>query len=111
MSKRYKMPPVDFQDFLDKEEVEGAIPFTLGGREFVLKPPTLLPDDRAREFLQLEGVDAEAQARILMGDDYDEFVAKGGNALALMKFISQQLAAQEAAQGADSGESEASSTS
>jgi hypothetical protein len=111
MSKRYKMPPVNFQDFLDKEEEEGAIPFTLGGREFVLKPPTLLPDAAAREFLSLEGVDSEKQARILMGDDYDEFVALGGNALALMKFISEKLAEQTAEQGADVGESEASSTS
>lgn len=110
MSKRYKIPPVNFQDFKDKREEEGAIPIVIGDRTFIVRPPEQLADDDLKRFFELEDQDPVAQARMMM-DNYDDFVALGGSAMLLMSIIQEVTNTQSAEQGASPGESEASSTS
>ena len=110
MSKRFKRPPINFQDFLDRKEVEDSIPVELGGRVFVIRPAHLLNDDEFRRLVATE--DPEEVARITMRD-YDDFVAAGGSAAGLMALMEEEQKRREAeaAQGADAGESGASSSS
>lgn len=114
MSKRYKIPPVNFQDFKAKRKEEGAIPVVMpdgdGERTFYVLPPDLLGDDQIKDFFRLEGEDPVAQARMMM-EDYDDFVELGGSAMLLLTIIQETTAAIDAAQGADSGEDAASSPS
>lgn len=110
MSQRYKIPPVNFQDFKAKRSEEGAIPIDMGERIFYVLPPDLIEDKNIRRFFELEGQDPVAQAQIMM-TDYDDFVAAGGSAMLLLSIIDDVQKKQSAEQGASPGESEASSTS
>lgn len=107
MSKRHTRPPVNLRDFLDKQEREGTIPIVGSSKTFLLRPPQLLSDDEHRALMAAEG-DEVAQARIMLGDDYDEFVADGGSAVILGLILMEALEAEQEVQGADMGESGAS---
>jgi hypothetical protein len=116
MSQRYKMPPVNLTDFKAKKAEEGAVRIEAGTKTFVILPPEMMSDDVYSEFIKLEQSPEQIvdQARMLMGDDYDEFVDAGGSAILLLSIIGE--AAKErgkaaSAQGADPGESGASSSS
>lgn len=111
MSKRYKMPPVNLQDYKDKLALEGSIPIDTGDRVFYMKPIELLTDD------QYKALDTEEDPAVVgswLMDDYDDFVAAGGSAQLLLKIlydyrIAEAVSAGE--QGATPGESGASSES
>ena len=107
MSKRYSKAPVNLQDFLDRQEREGTIPIIGSSKTFYLRPPQLLSDAEQTALVAAEG-DEVAQARIMLGDDYDEFVADGGSAVILGLILMEAIEAEESVQGASVGESEAS---
>lgn len=111
MSQRYKLPPVNLNDYKAKKAEEGAVRIKVGTRTFVVLPPELMSDDTYTEFIRLEGQHESIvdQARILMGDEYDEFVAAGGSAILLLTVIAEAGTERRNGQGADTGESGASS--
>lgn len=112
MSKRYKHAPVNLSDFKDKAEREGCIPVVTDSGTFYIRPPHLLSDDEYRTFLATDDADHVAQARILLGEDkYEAFVEAGGSAMIVGAILAEAIEAEQAEQGASSGESEASSIS
>lgn len=112
MSQRYKLPPVSLADFKAKKAEEGAVRIEAGDRVFVVLPPELMADDTYSEFIKYEGSPESIvdQARLLMGAEYEEFVAAGGSAILLLSVIAEAGQAKNG-QGADVGESGASSPS
>lgn len=110
MSKRYKHPPINFQDFKDKIEREGAIPVEMpNGKTFYIRPPELLPDDIYEKITSGRETDAEVAKAML--DDFDGFIESGGTLMLLSALVAHAREANEATQGASVGESEASSSS
>jgi hypothetical protein len=108
MSQRYKMPPIDFEDFRDTYDREHSVPVKLGGKVFTIKAPELLSDEQYRT---LEGSeDPEVIARLLI-DDYDEYVAAGGTAILAGVIMAQQAEERAKVLGGSLGESAASSDS
>ena len=113
MSQRYKLPPVNLTDFKAKKAEEGAVRIKAGTKTFVVLPPEMMSDDVYSEFIKLEQNPEQIvdQARMLMGADYDEFVAAGGSAILLLSIIGETAKTRRQDQGVDTGESGASSPS
>jgi hypothetical protein len=116
MSKRYKQPPVDFLDFLDKQDREGSIPLDVGDKRFYVRSAVLLTDEQAKLANSDDGDELEL-ARSMV-DDYDGLCAAlaehghpGGAAMAIMAIVGEQAQQIAAGQGADVGESEGSTGS
>lgn len=84
--KRYRLETVrrSYADAVGGELVE----FEVGPEDdpavFTFPHPVFTPDDMQRELSKADGDDASS--RILLGDQYDDFIAAGGdvNALALL---------------------------
>lgn len=108
MSKRYKHPPVNLQDFKDKLYKEGAIPVVAGEQTFYIRPPELLTDEEYRAFNASED---EIEQAALLVDDYEAFTQAGGSALLVGLLIDEASEALKKEQGADLGEDGASSDS
>lgn len=88
-------------DSLLEEMKAAGRPFVLGGETFVLPAPTAWPDEA---FERARSDDPLGASRLILGDDYDRFVAAGGNSLFLQRLV-------EKLHGASVGESSASSSS
>lgn len=93
---------VKLTDFKAKKADEGAIEIEADdGKIFRVDPPELWDDDVAE--LQSAG-DTVGLAHALIGDEYPDYIAAGGNAMLLMSIIAE-------VHGVDVGESKASSGS
>ncbi len=91
----------DASALLEEMRSDGR-PFRLGDEEFILPPPTAWPDGALDAATREDVVGA---SRLILGDDdYDRFVAAGGNALFLQRLV-------EKLHGAQLGESAGSSSS
>lgn len=91
----------DASVLLDEMKAEGR-PFSLGGEEFVLPPPTTWPD---AAFEAANRDDPLTASRLILGEDeYDRFTKVGGNALFLQRLV-------EKLHGGPMGESSGSSSS
>lgn len=80
---------VKLSDFKAKKELEGAIDLEMDdGTVFRIPPPELWPDAVAE---LNQNNDTIGAARALIGEDrYEEFVAKGGNAMAVLGVIGDE---------------------
>ncbi len=104
--------PINLDEFKAKIRDESAVDIvTAAGNTYTVLPPELLSDDDARAMAALladDDADPVAMARIILGDDYDRFVADGGNALLLAAILGEMSADRSETQGASTGESSAS---
>ncbi len=107
MSKRYKRPPIEFEDFKAKKNEEGAIPIRMGdGTVFSVPPPELWPDDALKSRAG-EDIDPVGMAEALLGvDRYAAFVALGGSAAALSAIVQEYSGLTVGESSASSGSSE-----
>jgi hypothetical protein len=82
--KRYRLESVrrSYVDAVGGERVE----FEVGpdDKVFSFPHPIFTPDDMQRDLNKAQGEGDEAGARILLGDQYDEFIAAGGDPTSLM---------------------------
>lgn len=108
MSKRHPRPPVNFQDFLDRKEREDRVPIEVGGRTFYLRPMETFSDDELRRFNDSD--DPFVIAEIVL-DDCAGFLAAGGTVAGLTGIVAGLGEGTLEEQGADQGESGASSGS
>lgn len=94
MSKNYKIPPVNFLDFLDKQDREGSIPITVGDKTFYVRSAILLSDDEAK---RMEAGDDVVEMAKAIVNDYDGLCAAlaeagkpGGAAMAVMAVVGEE---------------------
>ncbi|MEW1867046.1 hypothetical protein AB0420_02410 [Streptomyces caelestis] len=84
--KRYRLETVkrSYVDAVGGERVEFEFGPEDDPRVFSFPHPVFTPDDMQRELAKADGDDASC--RILLGDQYDEFIAAGGdvNSVALL---------------------------
>lgn len=111
MSKRHPHPPVNFQDFLDRKGREGLVPIVVGDKTFHLKPMELFTDDELRRFTAAEDSDDFFAVAEIILDDYAGFIDAGGTVAGLTALMGEIAEGTYEDQGADPGESEASSGS
>lgn len=84
--KRYRLETVkrSYVDAVGGERVE----FEVGPEEapvvFSFPHPIFTPDDMQADLNDAQGKGDEAGARILLGDQYDEFIAAGGDPTSVM---------------------------
>lgn len=109
MSKRHKIPPINFQDFKDKLEREGTIPVDMpDGKRYHIKPPELLPDDIFEKVAA--GIEDDSVLEAMV-DDFAGYLASGGTRILLGAIVQRTAEERSREQGASVGESEASSDS
>lgn len=76
---------VQLDEFIDRKRAKGAVEIVTGdGTVFTVDPPPLWPDSVAEHAARNDIVGI---ARALLGDRYDEFVAKGGSAAVLSAIL------------------------
>jgi len=77
--KRYRLETVrrSYVDAVGGERVEFEVGPEDDARVFSFPHPVFTPDDMQRELNDARG--DEAGARILLGDQFEEFIAAGGN--------------------------------
>ncbi|MCX4606993.1 hypothetical protein [Streptomyces mirabilis] len=82
--KRYRLETVkrSYVDAVGGERVEFEVGPEDDPRVFHFPHPIFTPDDMQRELNSAQG--DEPGARILLGDQYDEFIAAGGDVNSLM---------------------------
>lgn len=102
MSKRTGPVKVKLSDYKERKQDEGAVDVELDdGSTFRIPPPELWPDSFAKGLKNEEfRNDAEAQARMIVGDDeFDRFIAGGGTTMLFHSLLKEE-------HGIEVGESE-----
>lgn len=85
MSKRTGPAKVKLSDFKERKEIEGAIDVEMDdGQVFRFPPPELWPDEFTRTRKDMA---PEEQARALLGEQFDAFIAAGGTIMLALSIV------------------------
>lgn len=100
--------PINLDQLREAIRAEEGIPIEAGDQTFWIRPPEILTDEELKQIRASD--DPEVIARVTV-DDYDGFVAAGGNLVLLGVIIDARGRQVKAEQGVAPGESSASSDS
>ena len=84
-------PIVSLADYKAKKEEQGSVPIDIGDGDVIYtRSPWSLPDEDMKALAKADTLDdVETVARIILGDNFDRFIAAGGTSTLLASILDE----------------------